>query len=282
MTTIGDYQRHMRRRDLADGTIVRRRQHLQAFAGWLEADILLATSADIETFLDARDAQGRTRYCWLSDLSQFYGWAVKHEYATANPVAKIDRPKLAPLLPRPIADRDLVFALEQAERSRTMLAWLSLFAFAGLRVGEVAGLETGGVIFSERMLRVLGKGRKERIIPLHPRVEAALQSHGLPRSGAIFTRPRGGRYPAGTVSREVSEFFTDIGVNATAHQLRHWFATQVLRACGNLRTVQVLMGHADVSTTAPYTRFQMDEATVAVRALDLVELDGAGPILLAN
>lgn len=243
------------RRGLAAGTIARRRLVLERFGGWLSPRLLLdATTEDVEQFLDSLNlGSSRTRYCWISHLHCFYEWAISEGRAEADPTGRIVRPKLRRLLPRPVGEGDLALALERAEG--TMAAWLTLAAYAGLRVSEIARLDVPDVDMTTRVLRVTGKGSKERIVPMHQLVEVELR-HWLwgRRSGAVFRRPRGGRYPGAMVSREGSLYLASCGVDAKMHQLRHRFATQALEATGDLRAVQELLGHASPATTAIYTQ----------------------------
>lgn len=275
MQCIADYGDAMRRRGLAPGTIKRRTSSLRSFARWLDvgvdfahqsADCTLweATSRHVDRFLDGRKLSPRTRYHWLSHLHCFYVWAIDESLTDVDPTARIIRPKMARLLPRPISDGDLTMALESAPR--VMYAWLCLAALAGMRCAEIAALDVDDVMLNDDLLRVKGKGGKERIVPMHPQVRAALEPL-LPRRGAVFRRPRGGRFPAAMVSREGSLFLAGLGIEATMHQLRHYFGSQALRACRDLRVVQELLGHASPTTTAIYTAFSRAAAKEAVLAL---------------
>lgn len=265
MSAIVDYETHLRRRNLSTATIRRRVPLLRAFDNWLDTPILEATTEAIESFLDSRRRAGpRSRYHYISDFSCFYEWAVERELVEKNPAALIHRPKLARLLPRPISEADLEVALATARRE--MFVWLVLGAFAGLRVMEIAGLNTDDVDSDAGVLRIMGKGGKERLVDMHPLVEDALLAHGLPRRGAVFLRPRGGRWQPEGITIEISAFFDDLGMPWTAHNLRHRFATKINQV-GGLRVTQELMGHENVNTTAIYTAVSRVEARTAVLAL---------------
>jgi site-specific recombinase XerD len=267
----GSYLAALRRRGLAQGTIDHRRLCLDALTRWVEPrSVIDATTEDVEALLDTRNIGSRARYCFISHLHCFYAWAIDHGHATSDPTARVERPKLRPNLPRPINEGDLAVAVDNA--SATMTAWLILGAFAGLRVGEIAGLRAEDVSEAEMTLRVLGKGGKERLVPMHPRVLDALRSHGIPRQGFVFRRPNGVRYTAQMVSRDGSVFFDGLGIRATMHQLRHRFATKALEASGDLRAVQELLGHASPTTTAIYTKVTTSRLRSVVDAID-----GAAP-----
>lgn len=260
---VGEFGRDEKRRGLLQTTIDKRRLLLIAFEKAVPFET--ATAADIESFLDAREPIApRTRYDWLSTLHAFYEWAVRAGIVDSDPTVDIPRPRLRPGLPRPISDEDLEMAL--ACSTGHMKAWLALGAYAGLRCAEIAGLLRESVLEVHGMLRVLGKGQRERLVPIHPLVESALRACGLPRSGHIFLH-NGQPFTPAKVSREISRFLTDLSIDATAHQLRHSFATRVYAACHDVMVTQALLGHSSPSTTAVYTKFSNVLAQEAVRAL---------------
>lgn len=266
LSVIADYETHLRRRNLSRATIRRRIPLLRSFANWLEIPILEADAEAIESFLDSRRRAGpRSRYHYISDFACFYEWAVDHDRIVKNPTSLIRRPKLARLLPRPISEADLGIALATARRE--MYVWLVLASFAGLRVSEIAGLDASAVDLSEGVLRVMGKGSKEELVDIHPVVESALLAHGLPRRGAVFQRPRGGRWTPEGITIEVSQFFEDLGMPWTMHNLRHRFGSKLQSSTGNLRVTQELMRHQNANTTAIYTKVERSEARAAVLAL---------------
>jgi integrase/recombinase XerC len=242
--------------------------------------LLDATAEDIQLFLDHRRLIPRTRYVWLSSLHTFYEWARKAELVDRNPTVDIVRPRPRRTLPRPITEDDLTAAIRQADPQ--MAAWLTLAAFAGLRCAEIAGLKTEDVMLDDNLLRVLGKGGHERVVPMHPRVRAALIRHGIRRRGYLFVRPEfdelgrhhpahGARYSAKNVSRLFSAHFRELGLEATAHQLRHRFATRTYQASRDIRVVQELLGHQSPTTTAIYTAFRRTDAIAAVASIPDVE-----------
>lgn len=268
------YARDQRARGLAESTIYRRATDLRGFAGWLggPAKLTGATSDDVEAFITHRESElgrrlhPRTRYALLSNLSCFYEWAERAgHHGAGNPAAEIIRPKLPRALPRPIADEDLYRALRDA--TPMMAAWIRLGSLGGLRCAEIAGLTREAVLDGDGLLRVVGKGNKERIVPLHTHVLAALELHGMPSRGPLFRRPRGEPYPPAMVSREISLYLHGLGIEATAHMFRHWFATKLLQAGNDVRTVQELLGHESITSTQIYTAYSPTRAAEAVQAL---------------
>lgn len=269
---VDDYTAFMRRRGLAESTIRRRVDALRCFAVCV-GDLAAATPDDIDRFLDGRVWAGkplaaRTRYGWVSHLGCFYQWAVDHDLLERNPTLRVERPRLRRLLPRPISEGDLRMALDVAAADRTMSAWLTLAAYGGLRCAEIAGLTADRVLLDQSLLLVLGKGQKERVVPAHPRCVEAVSSYGIPKAGFVFRRPRGGRWTDAAVSREGALFFEGLGMGWRMHSLRHRFGTKALEACGNLRTVQELMGHESPNTTAGYAAYSHRAGRAAVLGLD--------------
>jgi integrase/recombinase XerC len=256
-------------------SIQKRQQCLKSFARWLEPRTLFEASRDdIEVFLDERRGtegrllNGKTRYAWLSHFHAFYLWAVNEELLDRDPTLTIVRPKIRRTLPRPIDDEDLVQALGQAPPQ--MRAILSLGAFQGLRCQEIAGLDRDDVLDTKALLRVTkGKGGYERILPLHPETLAALRCMPMPRNGALFSRPRGARFGPADMSAAIRGYLSEIGIEATGHMLRHWFATGVYAVTHDIRLTQELLGHQSPTTTAIYVAFSSIDAATAVGSLRL-------------
>ena len=267
---------HQERRRNLPKSIIKRALYLRAFSRWLEPRGLLeATRSDIELFLDGRKTHdgrkisGATRFYWISHFHSFYQWAILEDLITADPTAKVVRPRQRSTLPRPIEIDDLVMAVRAARPQ--MRAMLSLAAYAGLRCQEIAGLDRDDIIEAKGLIRVrMGKGGKERIVPLHPEVLESLRCLPMPRSGALFVRPRGGRHLPQTVSLVVNRYLHELGINATTHQMRHWFGTEIFTITHDIRVTQELMGHANPATTARYIAYSAVDAAAAVSSLSIV------------
>jgi integrase/recombinase XerC len=247
-------------------SIQKRQGNLKSFARWLEPRTLLeATRDDIETFLDARRGRdgrvlnAKTRYAWISHFHAFFTWAVNEELVVRDPTLTIVRPKIRRTLPRPVDDDDLGQALAQAPPQ--MRAILAVAAYQGLRCQEIAGLDRDDVLEGKGLLRVTkGKGGYERIMPLHPEALAALR---------CLPMPRGGRFSPADMSVAMIKYLRDIGVDATGHQLRHWFATSIYEATHDIRLTQELLGHQSPTTTAIYVAFSSVDAAAAVASLKI-------------
>ena len=266
---------HMERRGNTRSSIDVRLMMLRALARYLSPSSLLdATRKDIEAFLDTRrNADGkpivsRTRYHWLSHFTAFFRWAINEELTTRDPTLAIVRPKMRRNLPRPIADDDLAQAMAGAPPQ--MRAMLALAAFQGLRCQEIAGLSREDVLDTREppvLVVVNGKGGRQRIVPLHPEALSALRCLPMPRSGPLLTRIRGGGHTPATMSKAISDYFAELGIAATAHQLRHWFGTGIYAVSHDIRLTQELLGHQSPNTTAIYVAWAAVDAAPAVASL---------------
>ena len=257
------------RRGQLPNTIKKRTLCLRAFSRYCgESSLLDATREDIDAFLDLRTLSPGSRYGWVSHIHCFYQWAIDEELTVADPTTRIRRPKLRRSLPRPAATEQLQDALKYGDS--LLRCWITLAAFQGLRVQEIAGLDRHDIDLTEMRLRVVhGKGAKERVLPLHPDVAEALICLPMPKGGRIFQRPRGGGYSPAELSRVFNLRLQEYGVEAVAHQLRHWFGTNLYAATGDLRVTQEMLGHSSPTTTAGYVSFSSRKATEGINALNL-------------
>lgn len=265
--TVVLWARAQRRRGVMESSIETR--CAQVVRVGKDLDLTTVSAEDIETWLDGRRISNRTRYTYLSTLGSFYTWGVDYGHFAKDPTHLIHRPRLRQSLPRPILDADLAVALAGAPP--VMGAWLELMAFAGLRCSEVAKLDRGSVLdrADPMVLRVFGKGEKERLIPLRARVLSALRRTDMPRHGLLFRNEADNPYTAARLSRLVALYFDGLGIDATAHQLRHWFATKAYAVSSDLRVVQELLGHSSPTTTAIYTQWSSARAIEAVNSIEV-------------
>lgn len=272
MTTDTDlltgYLLAQKRRGLSAQSSQNRASTLRLFCGAIHPRLLLdARRQDVEEWLDTRDIGAATRGWHLSNLRAFYVWAVTEDHTDTDPTARIRTPKIRRRLPRPLGEDDLALALAHADDR--MRCWLLLAAFAGFRCKEMALLRRQDILDRAEapLLRIEdGKGGHQRRVPLHPELWSALVTYGLPERGYVFP----GRYDArrhikaGTISHYVGTFLRDLGIDATAHQGRHRFATSVYQASKDLRLTQELMGHVSPATTALYAAWDEDQANSVV------------------
>jgi integrase/recombinase XerC len=207
-------------------------------------------------------------------VRSFFRFLVEEGLATGNPAETLTSPKLTSRLPRVVPEDLLRTLLEAPDRTTPAglrdAAILELLYAAGLRVGEVEGLDLGGADLASGQVRVLGKGSKERIVPIHRLAQRRLREYlaqarpTLARRAAsyeqaFFLNRLGSRMSAGAVRRMMHRYLRDVGSSAgvTPHSLRHTFATHLLSAGADLRAVQELLGHVALSTTQTYTHLSV-------------------------
>jgi integrase/recombinase XerC len=271
----------LRRRGLADGTIRQRHYLCKAWFRWCEVGgvgVFDANTEHVERFLDAVNRRPTARCCATSHIHMFYVWAITHGHTTHDPTAGVIRPRLVPGLPRPIHATDLqlalVFAQEGPAADPRTAAALLLGAVSGLRCCELARLRW--VDIEGAQARVLGKGSKERVVPLNAETLAALDR--IERVSVFVLdgwqgRPHG--EPGERASVRIATHFRRSGVTGTAHRLRHRAATEALRKCHDLRKVQTLLGHGSVSTTAIYTKVDTTDLAGIIADVNTVQHDRA-------
>ena len=256
---VHGWLRSMRRRNLSPGTIEKRASVARRLSDHAGVALIETSTDAIESWLDSRTTSPRTRYTDISHVSAFFVWAIRDGIVDHDPTVRIDRPKVRNGLPRPIGNDDLRRALFMAPDAK-MRALLLLASLGGLRCAEIAGLT--GADFNDGMMLVHGKGGRDRVVPVHPRVADAVRAHRSSPHGPLFDLS-----PV-KVSHAIRRHLHDCGVIASAHQLRHWFATSLYETSGHdLRMVQELLGHSSPTTTAIYTSWSRTMAGPAVDAL---------------
>lgn len=265
---LREFQRDQIRWHLSPRTIESRYRTLRLF---LETnDPATCDRERLEKWLDCCRLTARSRATYVGTLKAFFGWAIDTGHRVDDPTRGLRRPKTSKLIPRPIGTEDLRMALRMADPK--MRAWLMLGAFAGFRAVEIAGLQRADILEAScppLLVVSHAKGGRERTVPLHPDVEAALRVYGLPGSGPVFRMTSGKEYRPQTISAYVARFFRGLGISATCHQTRHFFATRLYAETRDIRLVQEMLGHSRPETTAIYAAFSADEASDAVRNLTL-------------
>lgn len=234
------------------------------------APLARITTRDMRAWMAAtrsEDVGARSLARKLSAVKSFYRWLAEREGFEPTAVLTIRAPKFQKKLPRPLAE-DAARAMIDTVEMQTPHAWvaardsavLTLLYGCGLRISEALGL-TGADVPLPDTLRILGKGGKERIVPVLPAARKAVQDYlaicPYPTEPAapLFKGVRGGALNPRSVQQVMAKARMQLGLPATAtpHALRHSFATHLLGAGGDLRAIQELLGHASLSTTQAYT-----------------------------
>lgn len=246
------------RRGVLENSIVAREGRVKALMAWMEPKSAFdATREDVEAFLDSRNLASSSRRCYLSHLHAFYAWAIDEGLTSSDPTAKITRPILRRAVPRPVSEEKIAFALKLA--TPEIRCMLLLEAVQGLRCQEVAGLMSEDIDRENETLFVAhGKGDKQRTLPLHPPVAACLPD----RPGPLFRLRDGRQMKAHNVSAILNDHLHSCGIDETAHQLRHAFASTLYQATQDLILTQRQLGHASVATTQIYADISPESAKV--------------------
>jgi len=254
---------------LARNTLESYRRDLAQLAAFLKGRALAtAREEDLFGFLASRRGRSSSAARMLSTLKRFYQHCLRERAIAADPTLKLDPPKRTPRFPRSLSEADVeaLLGAPDAETPRGLRdrAMLEVLYASGLRVSELVGLKPFEVNLDAGVVRVLGKGAKERLVPLGEEAGAWVRKYlaeARPAllkkrsSDALFVTGRG----AGMTRQAFWHLIKRYGASAipgkalSPHVLRHAFATHLINHGADLRVVQMLLGHVDISTTQIYT-----------------------------
>jgi integrase/recombinase XerD len=254
---------------------------LAAFAGFVPAGLLAASRDDIRAWLGHLARQGMapsSQARQLSALRQFYGFLHGEELRSDNPTEAVDAPKRSRPLPKILSAGDMEKMIAETQKDDTpqgkrLTCIVEMLYAAGLRVSELAGLPLASVKGKDGFLLVKGKGGRERLAPLGAPARRALEDYLAVRGEFLPAQsPRAERYlfcsrgKDGFLTRQrLHQMLKDLALKAgldpakvSPHVLRHAFATHLVEGGADLRSVQTLLGHADIATTEIYTHVAKD------------------------
>ena len=281
-TTPADEQRLIERfldqlwaeRGLTRSTLSSYGADLRGLATWLRkqsSSLAQADQALLLGYLSDRLKAGskpRSGARLVSTLRQFYGWRAREHVGTPDPAADLSPPKLPRSLPKALTEAEVEALLAAPDVSDPLglrdKAMIELLYASGLRVSELVGLPAVSLSLSQGVVRILGKGRKERLVPMGDEAQHWIERYlsqarglilGKQTSPALFVTQRGGAMTrqAFWVLIKRHAFHAGIHRPISPHTLRHSFATHLLNHGADLRVVQLLLGHSDLSTTQIYT-----------------------------
>lgn len=204
----------------------------------------------------------------LSALRSFFRYLMREGRLDRNPARLISTPRLEKKIPARLEEEEVARLLEEPDRctplGRRDRAILELLYATGLRVGELVSLDRAALDLDSQLVRVTGKGNKERIVPFGEPAGEAVETYLSDRSAlvargtgtdALFLNARGGRLGARSVRRRLHRYLNQAALHAglSPHSLRHAFATHLLERGADLRSIQELLGHSSLSTTEKYT-----------------------------
>jgi len=258
---------------LSRNTLAAYRRDLHLYAGWLSEQgrhLDQTAEADLNAYFAARHAQTRatTANRRLTVFKRYFRWALRERLIDADPTLRLESARQALRVPKTLSEAQVESLLEAPDvdtplglRDRAMLE--VLYA-SGLRVTELVTLKALNVSMNEGVLRVFGKGSKERLVPFGQEARDWIVRYGQDarpvilggqQSEDLFITARGGGMTRAMFWVLVKKHAASAGITAplSPHTLRHAFATHLLNHGADLRAVQMLLGHADISTTTIYT-----------------------------
>jgi integrase/recombinase XerC len=278
---VGDFLDYLTyERNVSVNTIAAYRDDLESFIGFLCNNYLTQARDQLDlgrvdhlavrsylAHLSRRKLSRATVARHLSALRTFFKYLVREGAVEANPARTVSTPKREKHLPAVLQTSDVALLLEQPDTSTTLgirdAAWLEVLYASGLRISELTGIEIDDLELRSRLVKVRGKGSKERIVPFGTKAEAALRAWLAvrgelvrdPDEQSVFVNYRGKKITTRSVRRLFDTYLRKASIRAgiSPHTLRHSFATHLLNAGADLRGIQELLGHASLSTTQKYT-----------------------------
>ncbi len=272
---LADYDRDLRARSAAERTRRAYGVDLAGFVEWAEPQGIAPGDVrhrDVRRYgagLSSAGAAPATVARKLAAIRGLYNFLVRTERSGQNPAELVSSPKRAEKLPKVLTAEQVRSLLERIPAHTPLQlrdrAMLELAYSCGLRCEEIVNLDARSIDFESEQLRVLGKGSKERILPVGEPAQRALERYvgrgrralaTDPREQALFLSKSGRRLSNSDVTRRLGLWTREAAIAAgvSPHSLRHSFATHLLEGGADLRTIQELLGHASISTTQVYTR----------------------------
>lgn len=276
-------------RDASPATQRSYRSDLDDFCRWLPQDqphLPAPDSVDRLTVrgylasLHRRQLTKRTIARHLAALRTFFRWLVREGHLKTDPTVGLASPRREHRLPRHVSVAEVAAILEAPAKDKPLglrdRAVLETLYASGCRVSELTGLDCQDLSLKEGLVRLMGKGRKERIVPVGSKARAALRNwlrvrDALRRSSdspALFLNYRGSRLTDRSVRRLLNAAVQKVAISCSIspHGLRHSFATHLLNAGADLRSIQELLGHASLATTQQYTHVSLEHVMETYRA----------------
>ena len=263
-------------RNFSNNTIKSYMTDLNKFKNFLNDDnydINKISRKQIRAFLSSefdKKYSDRTIARRLASLKSYFKFMVKSEQISSNPSENIRSPKIARSLPNFI-DQKIIDSLMDSPDDNTAIglrdkAMLELFYSTGMRLSELVSLNHGSVDYKNNLIRLFGKGSKERLVPFGNRAKLYLKKYTISRKNKDFNKPlfitkREKRISKRTVQRRISMYIKLVadGNQLGPHILRHSFATHLIENGAGIRTVKDLLGHSNLSSTQIYTHIQPEK-----------------------
>jgi integrase/recombinase XerD len=257
---------------LSENTLSAYGSDLRIFAKWLAGKPMLEVDGgDLSMFLASRYKEGigdRSSARILSSLRRFYGYYIRENSIKVDPTALIESPHIGQPLPMSLSEKDVELLLDAPEVTHALgfrdRAMLEMLYATGLRVSELVNLKFEQISFRQGVVRIIGKGNKERLVPVGEEAMSWLEDYmsqarktilGERQCDYLFVTNRADSMTRQAFWHIIKRHAKKAGINKelSPHTLRHAFATHLLNHGADLRVVQLLLGHSDLSTTQIYT-----------------------------
>jgi integrase/recombinase XerD len=247
---------------LSRNTIAAYRADLEQLAAFLKKDFAKVEEAELFAFLGSRKGRASSAARRVSTLKRFYRYCLRERRIKVDPTLKLDPPKRTPRFPKTLSETEVEALLAAPDPATTLglrdRAMLETLYATGLRVSELVALKTFEINLDAGVVRVMGKGSKERLVPLGEEAVQWVSTWLKERknsSNALFPTARGSAMTRQAFWHLIRRYGARAipGKKLSPHVLRHAFATHLINHGADLRVVQLLLGHADISTTQIYT-----------------------------
>ncbi len=291
---IEDYLQYLRlERGLSANSLVSYRRDLVEFGGRVKAERVGGISArqaiDYVGQLAATGRKPATIARKISALKQFFAYLVNQGHLSQNPFGGLASPKISRYHPHYLSPEEIAHIISSTEQASLQgkrdRAVLELLYGSGLRISELIGLQLNDIEFEAGFIRVVGKGDRQRLVPLGGCARQALDEYldarqqvpKAAKSPSVFVNKSGRRFSRVGLWKLVRKRVAEAGVTkrVTPHTFRHSFATHLLEGGADLRVVQEMLGHADISTTQIYTTIDRDYIIAEHRKYHPRELAGS-------
>lgn len=282
MSGIGDFLDYLTyEKNVSENTIAAYRDDLESFVSFLVNDYLLGSRENFDfervdhltiraylAHLSRKKLARSTIARRLSAVRSFFRYLLREGAVTKNPARTVSTPKKEKTLPSVMQPAEVTSLLESPDPDTPLglrdRAWLELLYASGLRIGELVQIDLDDIDLRSRLVKVRGKGAKERIVPFGSTAEKAVRAWLAVRQELVavddeehplFVNYRGGRITTRSIRRIFEKHLraASLKMGASPHTLRHSFATHLLNAGADLRSIQDLLGHVSLSTTQKYT-----------------------------
>lgn len=269
---LTDYEYYLRmERAMSPNTVASYCSDVEKFLIWADVAPEQVQPENLLDYLSTRESLSeRSQSRMLSALRNFYGWMIVEGYMDENPCDKVDMPKLGVYFPSVLSVEEVAAIIDSVGRTDWIgmrdKAILEVLYGCGLRVSEAVGLRVSGLYLDEGFIRIIGKGNKERLVPLGDMacdairnyLDARPQPEGPDSDDVLFLNRFGKKFSRVSMFKLVKKQALQAGVRKeiSPHTFRHSFATHLVENGADLRVVQEMLGHESITTTEIYTHIE--------------------------